>query len=68
MDLVEFRDLPGDWFPFVIEARDRNHAVVWHTVVQGPGALSVPPLARTYGPVSIRVIYATGEVVEERQP
>lgn len=60
-----FHDLPQEKFPFVVEAMDERRRIVWRTTVHEPGAMHVPPLARTYGPVSIRITYATGEVVEE---
>lgn len=55
--------LPADAFPFTVEAIDLAGEVVWSQVVSGPGALEVPPLAAQYGPVSIRIAYADGNVV-----
>lgn len=51
-------------FPLVIECLDRAGEVVWSETIQEPGALYVPPLAKTYGPVSTRITFAGGGVME----
>jgi hypothetical protein len=61
-------DLPRECFPLTIEAIDAGGVVVWLEIVDGPGALRVPSLAKLYGPVSIRVTYANGEVMQSEAP
>lgn len=63
-----FHDLPADAFPLTMRAFDAQGAEVWTETVTGPGALFIPPLADTHGPVRIRVEFANGEVQEGEPP
>ncbi len=65
---VAFADVPADAFPVSIEFIDRSGKVVWSDVILGPGALPIPALAKDHGPVGVRMIFASGEVVEEPAP
>lgn len=59
-----FHDLPQELFPFKIEFIDKAGTIV-HTIhVHGPGAVHIPGLAEEFGPVSVRMTYANGEVQE----
>ena len=50
-------NLPIESFPFTVEYFTADGTVVYSTVVEAPGVLHVPPLAKTYGPVNARVQY-----------
>lgn len=61
-----FRDLPETSFPFTVEFFViRTDEMVHRIVVNGPGAVVVPPLAPIYGPIRIRITYADGEIAED---
>jgi hypothetical protein len=60
----KFLDLPEDFFPIKMEARDADGAIVWEETITGPAAIYIPPLRERYGPVSIRVTYADGRITE----
>jgi hypothetical protein len=60
-----FHDLPADLFPVTMIAFDSGGREVWRETAEGPGALYVPPLAQTFGQVSIRVEFGDGTVVTE---
>lgn len=61
-----FQDLPATAFPFLIEFMRSDNGEVVHSIhVTGPGALEIPALRKEHGvPISVRVIYADGEIVE----
>lgn len=69
-DAVEtaFHDIPRDKLPMTVEFRDRKGKVVHTIEVTGPGVMHVPPLAKKYGPVSVRMLMADGEVVDLPPP
>jgi hypothetical protein len=58
-----FHDLAKECFPFVIDFIDASNHVVHTITVAEPGVIKVPGLAKDHGPCSVRVSYATGEVV-----
>lgn len=51
-----FVDLSADSFPFTVIARDAAGRVVWRLVVESPGMVQVPALAREFGPVEIEIL------------
>jgi hypothetical protein len=62
-----FHDLDPESFPFVIEfIADDTGETVHRSVVEGPGALYVPPIAKLYGPCNVRITFADGEILERR--
>lgn len=63
-----FHDLPADRFPFVIEFLSASGVVVHRQEVPGPGAIKIPGLAPLFGPVTTRVIFPDGSVVEQSAP
>jgi hypothetical protein len=65
---VAFRDLPARAYPFVVEYFTTTGAVVHTERVEGPGVMKVPGLSGLFGPIGVRVTYASGEVVETPPP
>ena len=62
---AEFISLPADAYPFTIEFLAVTTGEVVYTItVAGPGAVLVPALRASYGPVRARMTYADGTVVE----
>lgn len=59
-----FSDLDPRCFPFTIEFL-AGDLVVHQIVVESPGVIKVPGLSSQWGPVAVRVTYATGEVITE---
>jgi hypothetical protein len=64
----DFHDLPADSFPFRIEFLDRDGVVVHQIEVDGPGGMHIPALSGRYGPISTRITFPDGEVVEVAPP
>lgn len=64
---TKFISLPAELYPFTIRAFDASGAEVWTETIEGPGALYMPPLIDTYGPVTTRVEFADGSV-EDGEP
>jgi hypothetical protein len=65
---AEAVDLPAWSYPFRIEFLNAARDVVESIEVTGPGVLNVPALAEVHGPVSVRVTYGDGSVVECEPP
>jgi hypothetical protein len=65
---VRRRNLSESDYPFTIRAIDATGETVWTRVVEQPGPVYVPPLARTYGPVAIEVEYPDGTVGRTEAP
>jgi hypothetical protein len=62
---VTYATFPVEKFPFVIDFITVSGGLIVHTItVEDAGALAVPPLADTYGPVRARITFADGEVME----
>lgn len=63
-----FQMLPRHMFPIHMEALNRAGEVVWEETVTLPESeltsVEVPGLAKTHGPVGIRVTYGDGSVTE----
>ena len=59
-----FHDLPAEAFPVTMVAYDAGGSEVWREVVSEPGAVEIPPLAQTFGEVSIRIEFGDGTVEE----
>lgn len=64
---IPFVELPGDFFPFIIEAYPGDQVddvdPLYCQSVEGPGALSVPSLSGPDGsPVRVVVRFANGVV------
>jgi hypothetical protein len=57
-----FHDIPAEKFPVTFIAFNAAGVEVWREVITEPGALLVPALAKTHGPVTIRVEFADGTV------
>ena len=57
-----FHDLPASAFPVTIEYVQHTTGKVIRTeVIEGPGALQVPGLAALFGPIGVRMTWASGQ-------
>lgn len=63
---VAFHDLPIEKFPFTMDFLNAAGEIVHSITVSGAGAVHIPGLAEEHGPVSVRVTFADGEVIDER--
>ena len=63
---VAFRELPANAFPFTVEFFKVSDGDVIHTiVVNGPGMMQIPAIAKEIGePVGTRTIFPDGQVQE----
>lgn len=61
---VGFRDLPAAAYPLVVEYSTTDGTVIQTVTVDGPGVLVVPALREKHGPISVRIRFADGDVVE----
>jgi hypothetical protein len=57
-----FHDLPAHLYPVTMIAHDAGGREVWRETVTEPAAVYVPPLAQTFGEVTIRVEFGDGTV------
>lgn len=58
-----FYDFPAEMYPITVIAL-ADEREVWRAVIDEPGALAVPPLAKTFGRVKIRIEWGDGTVTE----
>lgn len=60
-----FADVPASAMPIIMSAfRVEDDVLVWQETVREPSVVTVPPLARSYGPVWVLIEMDDGVILE----